>query len=109
MNRPRVLLAEDHWETAEHLRRLLQVEFEVIAWVEAWRPGGGRSRSRRAGFVLKDMAGDDLVAAVPAALDTVAAPSVTHLVRWRTTPRGIRSAVAGDAWQSGLPTVFRRD
>ena len=34
MDRPRVLLAEDHAETAERLRKLLRVEFDVIAWVE---------------------------------------------------------------------------
>jgi len=33
MNRPRVLLAEDHAETAERLRRLLRVEFDVVEWV----------------------------------------------------------------------------
>ena len=32
--RPRVLLAEDHAETAELLRKLLRVDFDVIAWVE---------------------------------------------------------------------------
>jgi DNA-binding NarL/FixJ family response regulator len=34
MYRPRVLLAEDHADTAERLRKLLRVEFDVIAWVE---------------------------------------------------------------------------
>ena len=34
MHRPRVLLAEDHAETAERLRKLLVTEFDVIAWVE---------------------------------------------------------------------------
>jgi len=34
MYRPRVLLAEDHAETAEHLRKLLRVDFDVIASVE---------------------------------------------------------------------------
>ena len=34
MYRPRVLLAEDHAETAERLRKLLRVEFDVIASVE---------------------------------------------------------------------------
>ena len=34
MYRPRVLLAEDHAATAERLRKLLRVEFDVIAWVE---------------------------------------------------------------------------
>jgi DNA-binding NarL/FixJ family response regulator len=37
MSRPRVLLAEDHAETAERLRKLLRVEFDVIAWVEDGR------------------------------------------------------------------------
>ena len=37
MYRPRVLLAEDHAETAERLRKLLRVEFDVIAWVEDGR------------------------------------------------------------------------
>ena len=120
MNRPRVLLAEDHAETAERLRKLLGTEFDVIAWVE---DGGAlvdaearlspdvtvadiamprldgiaaatviRRHNSNArivlvtvhadpmlveaglaagalGYVLKDMAGDDLVAAVRAALD----------------------------------------
>lgn len=35
--RPRVLLAEDHAETAERLRKLLRVDFDVIAWVEDGR------------------------------------------------------------------------
>jgi DNA-binding NarL/FixJ family response regulator len=34
MNRPRVLLAEDHAETASRLRKLLGREFDVIASVE---------------------------------------------------------------------------
>ena len=34
MNRPRVLLAEDHAPTAERLCKLLRVEFDVIARVE---------------------------------------------------------------------------
>jgi DNA-binding NarL/FixJ family response regulator len=34
MYRPRVLLAEDHAATAERLRKLLRVDFDVIAWVE---------------------------------------------------------------------------
>ena len=33
MSRPRLLLAEDHAATAERLRTLLRVEFNVIAWV----------------------------------------------------------------------------
>ncbi len=37
MSRPRVVLAEDHAETAERLRRLLGVEFDVIASVEDGR------------------------------------------------------------------------
>jgi DNA-binding NarL/FixJ family response regulator len=37
MYRPRVLLAEDHAETAERLRKLLRAEFDVIAWVEDGR------------------------------------------------------------------------
>jgi DNA-binding NarL/FixJ family response regulator len=37
MHRPRVLLAEDHAETAERLRKLLGVDFDVIAWVEDGR------------------------------------------------------------------------
>ena len=36
-DRPRVLLAEDHAETAERLRKLLRVDFDVIAWVEDGR------------------------------------------------------------------------
>jgi DNA-binding NarL/FixJ family response regulator len=34
MYRPRVLLAEDHAETAERLRKLLRTDFDVIASVE---------------------------------------------------------------------------
>jgi DNA-binding NarL/FixJ family response regulator len=34
---PRVLLAEDHAATAARLRKLLGVEFDVIAWVEDGR------------------------------------------------------------------------
>jgi DNA-binding NarL/FixJ family response regulator len=37
MYRPRVLLAEDHAETADRLRKLLRVDFDVIAWVEDGR------------------------------------------------------------------------
>jgi DNA-binding NarL/FixJ family response regulator len=37
MHRPRVLLAEDHAETAARLRKLLGVEFDVIASVEDGR------------------------------------------------------------------------
>ena len=120
MNRPRVLLAEDHAETAERLRKLLGTEFDVIAWVE----DGGALVDAEArlspdvtvadiamprldgiaaatvirrnnpdarivlvtvhtetmlveaglaagalGYVLKDMAGDELIAAIHAALD----------------------------------------
>ena len=34
LRRPRVLLADDHAQTAERLRKLLRAEFEVIASVE---------------------------------------------------------------------------
>jgi DNA-binding NarL/FixJ family response regulator len=119
MYRPRVLLAEDHAETAARLRKLLGVEFDVIASVEDGRalvdaterlspdaivadidmPGVDgiaattliRRRDPNArivlvtvhgesmlveaglaagalGYVLKDTAGDELVAAVHAAL-----------------------------------------
>ena len=34
MYRPRVLLAEDHADTAERLRKLLRADFDVIASVE---------------------------------------------------------------------------
>jgi DNA-binding NarL/FixJ family response regulator len=37
MYRPRVLLAEDHAETAARLRKLLGVAFDVVAWVEDGR------------------------------------------------------------------------
>ena len=37
MYRPRVLLAEDHAATAERLRKLLRVDFDVIASVEDGR------------------------------------------------------------------------
>jgi DNA-binding NarL/FixJ family response regulator len=37
MYRPRVLLAEDHAETAARLRKLLGVDFEVVASVEDGR------------------------------------------------------------------------
>ena len=119
MYRPRVLLAEDHAETAARLRKLLGVDFDVIASVEDGRalvdaterlspdaivadidmPGvdgieattlirfrdpdarivlvtvHGESMLVEAGlaagalgYVLKDTAGDELVAAVHAAL-----------------------------------------
>jgi DNA-binding NarL/FixJ family response regulator len=119
MYRPRVLLAEDHAETAARLRKLLGVDFEVVASVEDGRalvdaterlspdaivadidmPGvdgieattlirhrdpdarivlvtvHGESMLVEAGlaagalgYVLKDTAGDELVAAVHAAL-----------------------------------------
>ena len=118
--RPRVLLADDHIETAEQLRELLEPEFEVVALVEDGRALVGaaaqlspdaivadismpgldgieasaliRLRDPDArivlvtvhsesilvarglaagalGYVLKDAAGDELVAAVHAALD----------------------------------------
>lgn len=120
MNRPRVLLAEDHVETAERLRRLLETAFDVVervddgpALVDAESRLGpdvtvtdiamprldgiaATAQIRRnhpaarivlvtvhaepmlveagfaagaIGYVLKDTAGDDLVAAVRAALD----------------------------------------
>ena len=119
MYRPRVLLAEDHAETAERLRKLLRVDFDVIGCVEDGRalvdatqrlspdvivadiamPGvdgiAATALIRRndpdarivlvtvhsesmlveaglaagaLGYVLKDTAGDELVAAVHAAL-----------------------------------------
>ena len=119
MYRPRVLLAEDHAETAARLRKLLRVDFDVIASVEDGRalvdaserlspdaivadidmPGidgieattlirrrdpdarivlvtvHGESMLVEAGlaagalgYVLKDTAGDELVAAIHAAL-----------------------------------------
>ena len=119
MYRPRVLLAEDHAETAARLRKLLGVDFDVVASVEDGRalvdaserlspdaivadidmPGVDgiaataliRRRDPNArivlvtvhgesmlveaglaagalGYVLKDTAGDELVAAIHAAL-----------------------------------------
>jgi hypothetical protein len=56
-----VFLAEDHVETSERLRKLLGTEFDVL--VEAGLAAGAL------GYILRDMAGDDLVAAVHAALD----------------------------------------
>ena len=118
--RPRVLLADDHPETAEQLRKLLQPHFDVVALVEDGRALVGAAARlspdvivtdismpildgidaaaliRRhdpearivfvtvhtepilverglaagaLGYVLKDAAGDELVAAVHAALD----------------------------------------
>ena len=120
VNRPRVLLAEDHAETAERLRKLLGVDFDVIACVadgralvdaaarlspdvtvtdiamprldgiaaaKVIRRNNSNARivlvtvhsepmlveaglaAGALGYVLKDTAGDDLVAAVHAALD----------------------------------------
>ena len=120
MNHPRVLLAEDNRQTAERLRKLLSVEFDVITSVEDGRAMvdaaarlspdvivadiamprldgiAAATIIRRTnanarivlvtvhsepmlveaglaagalGYVLKDTAGDDLVAAVRAALD----------------------------------------
>ena len=120
MNHPRVLLAEDNRQTAERLRKLLSVEFDVITSVEDGRAmvdaaarlspdvivadiamprldgiaattiiRGNDANARivlvtvhsepmlveaglaagALGYVLKDTAGDDLVAAVRAALD----------------------------------------
>ena len=34
MDRPRLLLAEDHADTAEQLRKLLRAEFDVVESVE---------------------------------------------------------------------------
>lgn len=34
MNRPRVVLAEDHAKTAERLSRLLGLKFDIVAWAE---------------------------------------------------------------------------
>ena len=119
MNRPRVLLADDHLATAEQLRTLLRPHFDVVALVEDGRalvsaaarltpdvivtdismPGldgidaSALIRRRDAdarivlvtvhsepslverglavgalGYVLKDTAGDELVAAIHAAL-----------------------------------------
>ena len=45
MNRPRLLLADDHPETGELLRDLLHPEFDVIATVQ----DGRRARSQRRG------------------------------------------------------------
>ena len=120
MNHPRVLLAEDNLQTAERLRKLLSVEFDVISSVEDGRAmvdaaarlspdvivadiamprldgiaaatiirrNNANARivlvtvhsepmlveaglaAGALGYVLKDTAGDDLVAAVHAALD----------------------------------------
>ena len=122
MHRPRVLLAEDHAETAERLRKLIRTEFDVVASVadgyalvkaakllspdvivtDIAMPGvdgiGAAVLIRRhdpnarivlvtvhsesmfveagleagaLGYVLKDSAGDELIAAIRAALDGI--------------------------------------
>ena len=120
MYRPRVLLAEDHAETAEHLRKLLRADFDVVASVvdgDALVEAAGRLspdvivtdiampgvdgiaavvlirrhdpdarivfvtvhaesmiveaglEAGALGYVLKDSAGDELIAAIRAALE----------------------------------------
>lgn len=145
--RPRVLLADDHVDTAKQLSRLLEPEFDVIALVEdglslvsaAARlapdvivtdismPGldgiDAAARILRSdpqarivfvtvhsepmlvqrglaagalGYVLKDAAGDELVAAVRAALGGTR--FVSHALgrqEGRTRPNGSRG---GDSW-----------
>jgi DNA-binding NarL/FixJ family response regulator len=85
--RLRVLIAEDHESVARQLRRLLEVECDVIdvvndglsliAAVEALTPGvivnDDRTMAQRAlllgvlGYILKDDAGEELLPAVHAA------------------------------------------
>ena len=65
MSRPRVLLAEDHAHVAHELRRLLEVEFDVVAVV-----GDGHALLREAAAVAHDVIVTDV--AMPG-LDGIAA------------------------------------
>jgi DNA-binding NarL/FixJ family response regulator len=65
MYRPRVLLAEDHAETAARLRKLLRVDFDVIASVEDGRALVDASERLSPDAIVADidMAGIDGIAA----------------------------------------------
>jgi DNA-binding NarL/FixJ family response regulator len=65
MYRPRVLLAEDHAETAARLRKLLGVDFDVIAWVEDGRALVEATERLSPGAIVADidMPGVDGIAA----------------------------------------------
>jgi DNA-binding NarL/FixJ family response regulator len=60
MNRPRVLLAEDHAETAERLRKLLRADFEVIEWVEDGRALVAAAERLSPDVIVTDIAMPDL-------------------------------------------------
>jgi DNA-binding NarL/FixJ family response regulator len=60
MNRPRLLLAEDHAETAERLRKLLRVDFEVIEWVEDGRALVAAAERLSPDVIVTDIAMPDL-------------------------------------------------
>ena len=77
MNRPRVLLAEDHPGVAEALRRLLEPEFDVVAVV-----GDGRALLREEAVLRPDVIVTDIV--MPG-LDGIAA---TAALRARRPARG---------------------
>ena len=68
--RPCVLLADDHLETAELLRALLQPEFDVIALCAGRPHAGQRCRAPLADVIVSDitMPGLDGIAAASAIL-----------------------------------------
>src|SRR5262245_46990618 len=55
MNKPRILLADDHLILAEGLRRLLEAEFEVVAVVADGRELVAAARKHRPDVIVADV------------------------------------------------------
>ena len=111
MYRPRVLLAEDHPETAERLRNLLRVEFDVIDWVEDGRAEpyleSGLLAQERLARVAETRGSRFVVVRLLCDIDELLERVVTPSRRERM--KSVSADYARQAFERGVPELAKWD